>query len=162
MKILAPYRSTEKTAPELHFEKLSQDDNVERAGYVPAEKKIQSYMESGLLLQNYRGSSQEYDYEGVETDTDPDSPEYVEELGEDSEKDGLTPLPQFNDRMQLLEQATELQTRLETSTEERKRETQTRKSSSVKEKAFIETLSSSVAKGVADAIETKASAEGAR
>lgn len=150
MTILAPYRSSLKTAPELHAETLSQEDDVERAGYISAEQKIQSFMDSGTLLQNYRGNSQEFDYDGGETDADPDSPEYLEELTADSEKDDLAPLPQFNDRIELLEQAASLQKRFNEA-ETAKRD-KTRNAEKAEEKDFLHGLQSAVTQAVKDGL----------
>lgn len=145
MQILAPYRASLK-AKELHCEHLSQEDKVERTGYIPAEKKIQSYIESGLLLQNYRGNSQEYDYEGGETELDPDSPEYLEELTTDADKDSLSPLPQYNDRMELLEQADTLQKRI-IDRDNAKRD-KTRNAKNAEQQEFLRNVENAVSAGV--------------
>lgn len=78
-------------------------DNVERSEYISPDKKIESFIQSGLLLQNMNSGSGSYELDGSETDADPDSPEYRDELERDAEKLKGSALPQFFDKVDALE-----------------------------------------------------------
>lgn len=100
MTIVNPYRTCDvDIIKECGHSRI---DNVERAGYVSPDKKIQTFIESGQLLQNYRTGGDEYELQGEETELDPDSPDYAEELTSDAEKLG-EPLPQFLDKISAME-----------------------------------------------------------
>lgn len=74
-------------------------DNVERSGYVSPDKKIRSFIESGQLLQNYRASGDDYELQGEETELEPDSEEYRDELTKDAEKFDEDIMPQHLDKL---------------------------------------------------------------
>lgn len=74
-------------------------DLVERSGYVSPDKKIESFIESGQLLQNYRASGSDYELQSEELEMDSDSDEYVEYLTNESENYSEQVMPQFIDKI---------------------------------------------------------------
>lgn len=78
---------------------LDNHDSVERAGYVSPDKKIEAFLETGQLLQNYRAGGEDYEIQGEETDLEADSPEYVEELTKEAENFDNEVMPQFMDKL---------------------------------------------------------------
>lgn len=74
-------------------------DLVERSGYVSPDKKIESFIESGQLLQNYRASGSDYELQSEELEMDSDSDEYVEYLTNESENYSEQLMPQFIDKI---------------------------------------------------------------
>lgn len=74
-------------------------DLVERSGYVSPDKKIEAFIESGQLLQNYRASGSDYELQSEELEMDSDSDEYVEYLTNESENYSDQVMPQFIDKI---------------------------------------------------------------
>lgn len=93
MRIVAPYFEKEKP------KEYSSIDRVERGGYIPNDKKIETFIESGLsLVQMHRGTG-EYEINEEESDFDEDSPEFLDELQKQAEEFTLPPLMQFVDKI---------------------------------------------------------------
>lgn len=101
MKIVAPYSSCEVEV--IKECGLSSVDSVERAGYVSPDKKIETFLESGQLLQNMRAGGDSYEIEGTETELEPDSSEYIDELTKDAENYDEEVMPQHFDKMDAME-----------------------------------------------------------
>lgn len=109
--IVNPYKSKDK---KVYSEVgLSRIDNVERGGYVSPEKKIETYISTGMLLQNMHPSGDNYEIQGTETDLEADSEEYREELTSDAESFDEQPLPQFVDKLSASEILSEADRALE-------------------------------------------------
>lgn len=109
--IVNPYRTKSK---EITSEcGLSRVDNVERGGYVSPDKKIETYIQTGMLLQNMHPSGDSYELQGTETDLEADSEEYRDELTADAESFDEQPLPQFVDKLSASEILSEADRALE-------------------------------------------------
>ena len=80
MKITAPYFVTEES---VHV--YDTHDMVEREGYVPADKKIDTFIQTGMLLQNMQIGGPDYEIQGEESDFEADSLEFRDELTKDAE-----------------------------------------------------------------------------
>lgn len=78
-------------------------DTVERGGYIPNDKKIESFINSGLVLTEMRRGAGEYDIAESESDFEEDSPEYLEELTRQAEDYKEKPLAQFMDKITAVE-----------------------------------------------------------
>ncbi|MCM1320728.1 MAG: hypothetical protein NC041_04205 [Bacteroides sp.] len=102
---IIPYPNPEDVPDkETMFECVTdQTDEVERSDYVSPDKKIESFIHSGVLLQNMNASGGSYELDGSETEADPDSPAYREELERDAESLKGSPLPQHFDKIDALE-----------------------------------------------------------
>lgn len=139
-------REREKVLP-------SNIDRVERGGYVPNDKKIESFIESGTVLMNQRRGQGEYEIGESESDFEEDSPEYLEEL----EKEAIDymeknpPLNQFLDKVSANEILDEADKKMSDSDKASKRETKTRKEAKAESDAFSDNL----AKKIAEAVTTK-------
>lgn len=143
MSIVPPY----VTKSDLIRLEIVKDDTdiVERSGYVSPDKKIQAFIESGQLLQNYRTNGEEYDVQGGETDNEPDSAEYVEELTADAENyDGIC-MPQFVDTLTALEKVDNIEKEFLSNELASDSEIQNRKRAKKEQKEFIEDLATSIA-----------------
>ena len=77
----------------------SSTDKVERSGYVPNDKKIDTFISSGLMLMDFHANNSEYDLPESESEYESDSKEYLEELTSDAEKFDSPPLAQFVDKI---------------------------------------------------------------
>lgn len=120
-------------------------DVVERSGYVSPDKKIQSFIESGSLLQNIRTSGEEYDVQGGETDNEADSQEYVEELTKDAENYDGEVLPQFISTIEAVEKLDNIEKDSSAQSLANSSEVAERKKAKQAQKEFIEELSTSIA-----------------
>lgn len=98
MRIIAPYCSSEIGV--IKECGLSQVDSVERSGFVPNEEKISTFIESGMILMNQRQGIGEYEIQGGESDFDPDSVEYRDELTREAEEFDQQPLLQSIDKIE--------------------------------------------------------------
>lgn len=146
ISILAPYRSEAK---EIRQEcNLSTIDVVERSGYVSPEKKIEAYVQSGSILQNIRTNGEEFDVQGGETENEPDSDEYVDELTQDAENCTDEPLPQFIDKITAVEKLESVEKTLTSNESERKASSKKRKSEQEEKEKFISDFSNSLAKAI--------------
>lgn len=92
----------------------SKIDSVERFGYVPNDKKVESFMATGNIS-SLSSNSAGYEIEESESDFDADSPEYLEELEKDAtdfiEKN--EPLSQFMDKITAVEVLNEADKKIE-------------------------------------------------
>lgn len=81
----------------------SKIDSVERSGYVPNDKKVESFMQTGSISSLSSGG--EYEIDEEESDFEADSPEYLEELEKDATKfiENNEPLSQFMDKITAVE-----------------------------------------------------------
>lgn len=149
MTIVSPYRSGDV---EILIEcNLSQEDKVERSGYIRPEVKIKSYLETGQLLQNYRPGGAEYDIQGEETDLDEDSPEFADELTEDAENFTQSPLPQFIDKMSAVETLNEFEQTFEQHSSEAEAKTKKATAEENERKKSLKELGDTIAKSVVNA-----------
>lgn len=94
MKITAPYFVTEEA---VHTYDIH--DTVEREGYVPNDKKIDTFIETGMLMSNMRLGGEEYEIQGEESEFEADSPEFRDELTADAENFSERPLEQYMDKI---------------------------------------------------------------
>lgn len=98
MRIIAPYCSSEiEVIKECG---LAEVDSVERFGFVPNEEKISTFIESGMVLMNQRQGVGEYEIQGGESDFEPDSVEYRDELTREAEEFDQQPLLQSIDKIE--------------------------------------------------------------
>lgn len=142
ISIIPPYVSD---SDEIRLDIITDEiDVVERSGYISPDKKIQEFINSGTILQNYRTGGEEYDMQGSETENEPDSVEYVEELTQDAENYTEEPLPQFVDVLSAVEKVDNIEKQFrqsELATESEKKE----RTKAKKERTeFIEELSTSI------------------
>lgn len=93
MDIFAPYRHEESDIKRKTY------DNVERSGYIPNEKKIESFISSGLVLTEMRRGAGQYEIEESQSDYDSDTPEYLDELTKQAEAFDEKPLSQHLDKI---------------------------------------------------------------
>lgn len=146
MKLVPPYVTRDVV---ITLEKKgSQIDEVERAGYVSPDKKIQSFIESGQLLQDYRGNSEEFDIEGSESDFESDSPEYADELTHDAENYSGEIMPQFIDKITANEIVAEYGNKQEMNDVERFKAESYKKAKQSEDDSLLAKLSDSVAKEI--------------
>ena len=141
MKIKAPYFFTEENVVLHDFH-----DKVERDGYVPNDKKIEIFLASGLVTQNMSRGGSEYEIQGGESDFEPDSPEFLEELTKDAENYNERPLEQYMDKITAEEVLSDAELTIET-------EKRTKKNKK-KEVSFEDSIVSAITKGF-DRIEKK-------
>lgn len=94
VKIVPP--SVQKFKPKNDYSKI---DNVERAGYVANYEKIDTFINTGMLLMDYHANSSEYDIPESESDFEQDTPEYLEELTKQAEDFDSPPLMQHFDKI---------------------------------------------------------------
>lgn len=91
----------------------SKIDSVERSGYVPNDKKVEAFMQTGSI--SALGNGGEYEIEEAESEFEADSPEYLEELEKDAtdfiEKN--EPLSQFMDKITAVEVLNEADKKIE-------------------------------------------------
>lgn len=147
MKIVAPYFVTEEA---VHG--YNPHDKVEREGYVPNDKKVQTFIETGLLMQNMRLGGEEYEIQGEESDFEADSLEFRDELTRDAENFNQQPLNQFMDKIT----AEEILSDADKTIEIKKRTSKNKK----KDVSFEDSVVSAITKGF-DRIEKKSNkAEG--
>lgn len=125
---------------------LDDTDVVERSGYVSPDRKIKTYIDSGILLQAIRTSGDEYDVQGGETEAEADSPEYRDELTEDAEKYDGEVMPQFIDKLSANEYVDNRYKESEARSLADDRDVQERKKAKQDRKEFIDELSTSIAK----------------
>lgn len=143
MSIIAPYRSTEES---ICYDVITDNtDVVERSGYISPDKKIESFIESGQLLQNYRTSGEEFDVQGGETDAEPDSQEYVDELTHDAENYDGPMMPQFIDTLSAVEKVDDIEKNFHAEELASDSELKEIKRAKADRKEFIEELSTSIA-----------------
>lgn len=143
ISIVPPYVTDRK---EIRLEcNLDDTDVVERSGYVSPDKKIQSFIESGTLLQGIRTSGEEYDVQGGETDAESDSPEYVEELTQDAENYDGECMPQFIDKLSANDYVDNKLKESEAHSLAEDSDVQERKKAKQERKEFIDELSTSIA-----------------
>lgn len=76
-------------------------DQVERAGYISPDKKIEAFLSTGSVPSTSGGSDYELDQE--EVDLDPSSDEYVEVLHKEAEEFTAPIMPQFVDKLSAVE-----------------------------------------------------------
>lgn len=124
---------------------LDDTDVVERSGYVSPEKKIKSYIETGVILQGIRTSGEEYDVQGGETDAEQDSQEYVDELTEDAEKYDGECMPQFIDKISANDYVDRKEKEFQAHSLAEDSDVQERKKAKQQQKEFIDELSTSIA-----------------
>lgn len=135
MRIVAPYFVTEEA---VHT--YDTHDKVEREGYVSNEKKIDTFIQTGLVLQNMSiTGGPEYEIQGGESDFEPDSPEYLEELTKDAENYNEKPLEQYMDKITAEEILSDADKTIET-------EKRTKKNKK-KEVSFEDSIVSAITKG---------------
>lgn len=141
MRIIAPYFVTEEA---VHT--YDKHDKVEREGYIPNEKKIDIFLQSGMVTQNMHNGGDEYEIQGTESDFEPDSAEYLQELTTDAENYNEQPLEQFMDKIT----AEEILSDADKSIEIEKRTSKKKK----KDVSFEDSIVSAITKGF-DRIEKK-------
>lgn len=151
MELYAPYRNCEVEV--MKECGLSRFDNVERAGYIRPEDRIKTFIETGQLLQS-SALGGEYDIQGTETDSEPDSPEYVEELEKEAEDFNEAPLAQYMDKLTASEILAEADRELSNASKSVERD-KTRKTEKDASKEFLEALKKEVSAGVSEAIANK-------
>lgn len=76
----------------------SKIDRVERAGFVPNDKKIEQFIQSGVVGFDRHGGG-EYEIQESESDFEEDSPEFLEELTKQAEDFDELPLAQHMDKL---------------------------------------------------------------
>lgn len=76
----------------------SKIDRVERGGFVPNDKKIEQFIQSGVVGFDRHGSG-EYEIQESESDFEEDSPEFLEELTKQAEDFDEPPLAQHMDKL---------------------------------------------------------------
>ena len=74
-------------------------DMVERDGYVPNDKKIDTFIQTGMVLSSMHMGGDEYELQGAESDFEADTPEFREELTKDAESYDNPPLEQYMDKI---------------------------------------------------------------
>lgn len=119
-------------------------DLVERSGYISPDKKIQSFIDSGMILQGIRTAGEEYDVQGGETEAEADSPEYRDELTEDAENYQGECMPQFIDKISANEYVDTTLKNSEAKSLAEDSEVQERKKAKAERKEFIDELSTSI------------------
>lgn len=149
MNIVAPYRSSEVEV--IRECNLSRTDKVERSGYIRPEDRIKTFIETGVMLQSSRGADSEYDIPGNETDAEPDSVEYVEELERDAENFKEAPLAQFIDKMEACEVLAQADLALSEASNSSKRD-KTRKDEKDASKEFLDGLETKIVEGIKTAL----------
>lgn len=95
MNIVCPYKSDELDKKN----KYDTHDMVERDGFVSNERKIESFIETGMVLTEYHANASEYDIPEEESEYEQDTPEYLEELTKQAENYKETPLLQHLDKI---------------------------------------------------------------
>lgn len=101
-------------------ENLPTTDLVERGGYVSPDVRIKQFMDNGNVLPSSGGSG--YEIPGVETDLDPSSDEYVDELHSDAENFKEEVMPQFIDKISAVEVVKRVENDLEMSSKAGKKQ----------------------------------------
>lgn len=124
---------------------LDDTDVVERSGYISPDKKIMSYIETGVILQGIRTSGEEFDVQGGETDAEQDSQEYVDELTEDAEKYDGECMPQFIDKISANDYVDMKEKQIHANSLAEDSDVQERKKAKQQQKEFIDELSTSIA-----------------
>lgn len=152
MDIHAPYRTSEVEV--LKECNLSSTDEVERGGYVSPDKKIETFLQTGQLLQNYHAGGDDYEMQGDESDFEADTEEYRDELTNDAETYDEEPLPQFMDKLTAVETLDEADKRLENATKQKRRD-KTRESENDASKAFLDGLESKIVSGIQKGIKAE-------
>lgn len=148
MNIVAPYRTAEiEIMKECN---LSRIDKVERSGYIRPEDRIETFIQTGMMLQEFHGNPSEFDLQGTETENEPDSREYVEELEEDAEKFEASPLLQHFDKIDACEILQNGENELKNAQIESKRD-KTRKDEKDVSKAFLDGLEEKIISGITKA-----------
>lgn len=116
MNIIAPYRSDESDKKHIY----SRFDKVEREGFVSNEQKIEAFINQGMVLTEYHGTSAEYDIGEEESDFESDSPEFIDELTNQALEDSRPPLIQHLDKITALESLENAEKTIEESESRRK------------------------------------------
>lgn len=147
MKIVAPYFVTDESVHE-----YDTHDKVEREGYVPNDKKIDSFINTGMLMQNMRIGGEDYEIQGGESDFEADSIEFRNELTQDAENFAEQPLSQFLDKIT----AEEILADSENALKEREKTSKEKKLS--RKKSDAEKIISSLDKGFGKLIDKLADA----
>lgn len=143
ISIVSPYKTADvEICQECN---LSGIDEVERSGFVSPDKKIQEYIRSGMVLQSIRTGGEEFDVQGGETDAEPNSPEFYDELTADAENYDGSPMPQFIDKISALETVDNAEKTFTANEAERNSETSKRKSEADKQKKYIDEMTTSLA-----------------
>lgn len=97
MKIYAPYASCEvEVVKECGHSTI---DKVERGGYRPNSEKIDDFISTGNIVSLSRSQDSEAELPSEESEFEPDSEEYRDELTKDAENFDEEPLPQFMDKL---------------------------------------------------------------
>lgn len=146
MNIVPPYVSNEL---DIHYEPASSAlDKVERSGFVPPEKKIESFVNSGTLLQNYRAGGDSFELEGGESEFEEDSPEYREELTNDAENFDSPVLPQYMDVLSASEKMADLMNKADSENFERTEKIKKQNAKKIEDDGVLSKLADSVASKV--------------
>lgn len=82
---------------------LDTHDKVERSGYRPNCEKVEEFLKTGNMLNLSRASDSEAELPAEESDFEPDSEEYREELTRDAEEFDEVPLLQHFDKIDACE-----------------------------------------------------------
>lgn len=113
----------------------SKIDRVERAGFVPNDKKIEQFIQSGVVGFDRHGGG-EYEIQESESDFEEDSPEFLEELTKQAEDFDNPPLAQHMDKLT----AEEILSDAEKTMESRKREPKKSKNGDTFEDSVVKAI----------------------
>lgn len=115
----------------------SKIDSVERSGYVPNDKKVEAFMQTGSISSLSSGG--EYEIEEEESEFESDSPEYLEELEKDATKfmEENEPLSQFMDKITAVEILSEADKKIES---EKRTRASKKQASASKEDSIIKAI----------------------
>lgn len=144
MNIIAPYVNYELDEANV-YESI---DKVEREGYIPNDKKIDSFVERGLVLTEMRDGVGEYELPSSESEFDEDSDEYLAELTKDAENYEEKPLLQHIDKLTAEEVLADAEKEL-SARKSRKKKTNDETS---ERKAFLSDLKTSVEQGLKEGL----------
>lgn len=113
MNIVPPYVSCEiEVMKECNLDK---HDKVERDGYRPPSEKVDDFIKTGNILALSRYTDGDAELPSEESEFEPDSEEYREELTKDAEEFDEAPLAQYVDKISAQEILDEADKKIEAS-----------------------------------------------